>query len=351
MVVAFLGLSTLLMLFWLLFLITVSREDWETACQSKIADNLMKIDKLRRKDATNEKKLSQYHGISHVFMKLLIGGNSENEIMKIALETKSLNEGIPKGVGILEMPGYTMQRVLSFIGDGVLQKNILTKCLELYGKKYALDKTTQVLARICSYSLIGIAFTLSLGSLIYYLADKKTGLIVTGVGSMIIMGLVYAIYDDVGDNLNKRRTAIARQFPNVVSKMALLVTSGMILDRAWRETAESQELELYQEMRRTSDELDRLVDPEVAYTNFIDRCNTKETTKLASALIQSLSKGNTEIGILLKGLAHDAWEERQHTARRDAEAANSKLMIPTMLLFLAIMIMIMVPIAMTFTTL
>lgn len=103
----------------------------------------------------------------------------------------------------------------------------------------------------------------------------------------------------------------AAQFPNVVSKLALLVTSGMIMDRAWRETAQSQDLELYQEMRITAEELSNLVDPTTAYTNFINRCNTKETTKLASAIIQSQSKGNAEIGALLKGMAHDAWQERR----------------------------------------
>ena len=123
------------------------------------------------------------------------------------------------------------------------------------------------------------------------------------------------------------------------------------MDRAWRETAESQDLELYQEMRRTADELSNLVDPATAYTNFLNRCNTKETTKLASAIIQNQSKGNAEIGLLLKDMAHDAWQERRHTAKRDSEKANSKLMIPTMLLFVAILVMIMVPVALNFSSL
>ena len=171
------------------------------------------------------------------------------------------------------------------------------------------------------------------------------------VGALLIVVLTYALYDEVNDKLKKRRAAISRQFPNVVSKLALLVTSGMILDKAWKQTAESQDLVLYREMRKTVNELDNLVDPTAAYTNFLGRCNTKETTKLASALIQSQSKGNAEIGALLKGMAHDAWQERRHTAKSASEAANSKLMIPTIMLFIAILIMIMVPVAMNFTSL
>ena len=133
---------------------------------------------------------------------------------------------------------------------------------------------------------------------------------------MLVIVLVYALYDELGDQINKRRAAISRQFPNVVSKLALLVTSGMIMDRAWRETAQSQSGELYMEMRKTSEELANLVEPAAAYAGFIDRCNTKETTKLASAIIQNQTKGNAEVGVLLKAMAHEAWQERRHTAKR-----------------------------------
>ena len=112
------------------------------------------------------------------------------------------------------------------------------------------------------------------------------------------------------------------------------------MSKAWEETANSQNSELYLEMRKTAKELNNLVAPEIAYTNFIDRCNTKDTAKL---IIQNLSKGNAEIGRLLKSMASEAWEERQHTAKKDGEKANSLLMIPTMLLFISILIMIIMP--------
>jgi tight adherence protein C len=65
--------------------------------------------------------------------------------------------------------------------------------------------------------------------------------------------------------------------------------------------------------------------------------------------MQNLSKGNAEIGRLLKNMAQEAWFERRRSAKRDAEKANSKLMIPTMLLFIAILVMLMVPVALNFS--
>jgi len=188
-----------------------------------------------------------------------------------------------------------------------------------------------------------------LGAALASAGFQAAGVAILGIGSVLVLVLAYAMYDELGDRVRKRRSAISRQFPNVVSKLALLVTSGMIMDRAWKETAYSQDAELYKEMRKTSEELDNLVSPEAAYGSFISRCNTKETAKLASAIMQNLSKGNAEIGRLLKEMAREAWQERRHNAKRDAEKANSKLMIPTMLLFLAILVMLMVPVAMNFS--
>ena len=338
-----LSVATILTAFWLLMLMAVSRADWTAAAQNKLVDNLMKEDELRRKDAANAKTLEQYHGIVWSIMKLFIGGNSEKEIKKLRKQNAAIERGKLSGINILEMPGYTMQRAFPFF-TGPIYQNILEKCIELYGKKYARNKTTQTIARIASYPIIGIAMSLTMGSAFYFISDPMTGFLIMGTGSLMVIILSRSSYNHVGDDLKNRRVAISRQFPNVVSKMALLVTSGMTVDRAWRETANSQEMELYQEMRKTADELDRNVPPDEAYTNFINRCNTKETTKLASSILQSISKNASEIGNLLKDMAHEAWQERQHNARRDAENANSKLMIPTFMLFIAIMIMIMVPI-------
>lgn len=349
MVLIILLIATVLAAVWMFLLFGAAQDDWVVAAYNRVLDNRLRIEKLRRHDLEKEERLSKYHGVSRKIIGLVLSGSSEKKIKKLEKENLALQSGNLRSVNFLDLPGYVLQRRLEAIDRGSIHKELLTKCMELYGKKYAVNKTRQLLARLLSYPLIGVAASLSLGALTYSSGNRTGGIGVIFGGTMLILILVYALYDEVGDQLNKRRAAISRQFPNVVSKLALLVTSGMIMDRAWRETAESQNAELYLEMRKTSDELSNLVDPTTAYTNFINRCNTKETTKLASAIIQNQSKGNAEIGALLKGMAHEAWQERRHMAKRDSEKANSKLMIPTMLLFVAILVMIMVPVATNFS--
>ena len=341
--------ATALLITWFALTCMVTKEDWVAAAYNKVLDNMMAIDKLHMKEAQNHRKLEEYHGVSAVVMGLFLGGSSEKEVASLEAQNVRLQAGNLKNLSLFVMPGYVLLRKFDAIGKGNLNKTILTKSLELYGRKHAENKTKQLLAKLLSYPIIGVALSLMLGALVMGFGNFSMGIAILGVGTILVLFLVYAMYDELSDQAQKRREAIARQFPNAVSKLALLVTSGMIVDKAWKETAYSQDLELYREMQKTSQELDNLVSPEVAYSAFIGRCNTKETAKLASAIMQNLSKGNSEISIHLKSLAKEAWGERKHTAKRDSEKANSKMMIPTMLLFLSILVMIMVPVAMSFS--
>lgn len=343
-------LATVIMAFWLFLLFTVTDEDWILAATYQVLACQDKIDELKRKDASNAARLAQYHGVAAKVMSLFLGGDSHKEINKLQSQAEQLQNGELKSVSLLEMPGYVLQRRIVAIGRGSFNKTLYGLYSELKGSKYAGKYTAHLLAQILSYPILTLAAALALGAILLGFGNLVGGLAAAGVGSVMAFFLAYVLYDSVGDAVKKRRAAIARQFPNVVSKLALLVTSGMIMDRAWQETAESQNGELYWEMRKVVQERNNLVEPAAAYAHFIDRCATKEATKLASAIIQNQSKGNAEIGRLLKDMAHEAWQERRHTAKRDAEHANSKLMIPTMLLFVAILVMIMVPIALSFST-
>ena len=345
------ALATVLAVVWLILLFMVTTEDWMAAAYARVVDIRLEVARLQKEDEERAAELAKYHGVMAKVMGLFLGGSSEKRIKKLNRESEALQAGRLGSLSAFAMPGYVLFNRIDAIGHGTAHKALLSKYSELYGRKYAPNMTKQLMAQLLSYSILGVAGSLAVGSLIASAAGSAMGALITLLGTAMVLVLVYAMYDEVGDRLNKRRAAIARQFPNVVSKLALLVSSGMIMDRAWRETAMSQSGELYQEMRLTASELSNLVEPTAAYTSFINRCNTKETTKLASAIIQNQSKGNAEIGMLLRDMSHEAWQERRHTAKRDSEAANSKLMIPTMLLFVAILVMIMVPVALNFANL
>lgn len=349
MIIVALVVATVMTVFWLILLGRASGEDWVAAAYSKVFDNIAAIEKLRRKSTVRQDALAGNTGIVLVAMRLFYKSDFGKEISKLERQNERMKDGDLKSISLFSIPGYVLQREIEAIGMGEIHKTIMAKSYELYGKKHAVYKAKNLLAKLLSYPLIGVAVTLIVGGSLLSAGSATAGAAILGIGTVLVLVLSYAMYDELSDKVKKRREAIERQFPNVVSKLALLVTSGMIMDRAWKETAYSQNFELYKEMQKTSEELDNLVSSESAYGGFISRCNTKETAKLASAILQNQSKGNAEIGRLLKDLAREAWQERRHTAKRDAEKANSKLMIPTMFILIAILVMLMVPIAMNFS--
>ena len=60
-------------------------------------------------------------------------------------------------------------------------------------------------------------------------------------------------------------------------------------------------------------------------------------------MIQNMQKGNAEMSYFLKELSDEMWEEKKHLVKRKGEAAKSKLLIPTTMIFIGILIMVMVP--------
>ncbi|MCL2813902.1 MAG: type II secretion system F family protein [Oscillospiraceae bacterium] len=340
MLVIILTLGTLCSAAWFWLLGMTNTEDWKTCAYNRVLDNLIKMDKLRAKYAEKSRPRQQ-----------MFSFNPEKKIAGLEARNRELQKGNLKSLGIFDMPGYVLMRKFEIVGKGNLHKMIFAKNFELYGKKHAENKTAQLLARIFSYPLIGISLALIIGVSVMGFGKTEAGMGIAFAGTALVLVSVYAMYDELGDRIKKRREAIISQFPNMASKLALLVTSGMVMEKAWKETAYSQKLELYKEMQKTSEELDNLVGPEEAWGEFIRRCSTKETSKLASAIIQNLSKGNAEISHLLKAIAKEAWLERKHNAKREADKAGSRLMIPTILLFLAILLMIMAPVLMNLTVL
>lgn len=341
-------LASVLVSVWIYLLFQANDDDWMLAAYGKVMDNRSEITKLREKDYARERLLQQTQGIAQKALKCFYGKGNTKKIEKLEEQNEQIQAGNFKSVSVAVMPGFVLQRKINKITSSDAYKKILETNIEMFGKKHAEKKTKQIIAKILSYTIIGLALVLAVGIILMKL-NTTAGVGVMAVGVLLVLVLAYAQYDDVSSKVVIRRESISRQYPNVLSKLALLVTSGMIMDKAWRETAESRDDTLYLEMRRTADELDNLVGIDVAFGNFIDRCNTKETAKLASAIIQNQSKGNAEIGLLLKEMAKEAWIERKNMAKRDSEKANSKLMIPTMMIFISILIIIMVPIFMNFT--
>ena len=238
-----------------------------------------------------------------------------------------LNMGKINVLDTVPLAGYRLIQVLTWDATNDSVKKLNQKCLQFKEKKEAIHYTYYLLATLIGNIILG----------------RRSFLI--GIVIFVIFGLLgYIPYDSVNAVVTKRQEDIEREFPQVISKMTLLTVAGMEVSQAWRLASASGEGTLYKEMKRVLVDFDNNVSPVEAYSKFISRCSNTYTTKLATAIIQNISKGNSEIVTLFRQLNDESWLEHKHNARRMGEKIQSKLLLPTMLMFGGIIILIIVPV-------
>lgn len=167
---------------------------------------------------------------------------------------------------------------------------------------------------------------------------------IMGFAVVAAVGMAYYYHSLITDIIGEREESIMMELPDVLSKLALLVNAGMILNEAWGKISTTGEGTLYEEMQNSVIEMQNGISDFDAYINFARRCNVPAVTKFASTLVQNLSKGNKELVEFLRSFSDDSWNERKQEARRKGEIASTKLLIPICIMFLGIMLMIMIPI-------
>ena len=162
--------------------------------------------------------------------------------------------------------------------------------------------------------------------------------------TMFLAGLfIYSCERDEAKAHDERKDRMLEQFPRVISKLALLICSGMPLREGWRRVAEGGEGELYDEMKNTVSEIENGTMEIQAYKDFGNRCEVKEIQKFSSMLIQNMQKGSGELTEYMRELSLEMWTTRKDIAKKKGDRAASLLMLPISLIFIGILLMILAP--------
>ncbi len=208
---------------------------------------------------------------------------------------------------------------------------------EVYGKKYA---------EYYYYVSVGgkITYVITVLPVIFLLALLANNPLALFFGVVIAAIFIWYMNESFKDKLTERREEILADFPQVLSKMTLLVNSGMLLRDAWNLVAGQSDAVLFQEMQLTAAQLNNGVSEAAAYREFGERCGIKEIRKFSSMVIQGLEKGAAELTMFLKDMADELWLEKRNMVKQQGEKANAKLLMPTVIIFIGILFMIMAPI-------
>lgn len=208
---------------------------------------------------------------------------------------------------------------------------------EIKGKKYAEYFYYVIKGAGFTYILTILPFVFILGAL----SNEPMMLL---IGACLAALMIQYLEKDINGKLELRREELMLDLPQALSKLALLINSGMVMREAWVKVAYTGERALYQEMQATSQEMANGVSDLEALRNFADRCSLKDIRKVTSTLVQNMQKGNKELSYFLEEMSREMWEEKKNLVRQKGEVAGTKLMIPTGMIFIGILIMVVVPI-------
>jgi len=142
------------------------------------------------------------------------------------------------------------------------------------------------------------------------------------------------------ETVQARKDACEMEFPNMVSKLSLLINSGMILREAWELVAYGKEGELYDLMRTSCDYMRNGDSDSVAIHKFGMLSDSAEIKKFSSLMIQGLEKGNRELVDFLVGQASEYLAHKRQLALQQGEKAAGKLIIPLGITFVGIILII-----------
>lgn len=207
---------------------------------------------------------------------------------------------------------------------------------EIYGRKYA---------EFYHYVITG-------GSISYFLTLLPIGFCLGAIANNVMLGVLGVVASallleymsgEIKKNVNERREDILEDLPQMLSKFTLLINAGLIVRDAWFKVAYANDKPIYKEMQEACVEMNNGVPVREAVFHFADRCSVAEVRKFANSVNQNMEKGGSELTRVLKELTTVSWEEKRSRVKVKAASVGTKLMFPSMIMFIAIIMMVVVP--------
>lgn len=233
--------------------------------------------------------------------------------------------------------GYALLEIVNYQYHSKKDRRLRKELEVLYDPMY-----TDFYLRVARSEQITISLTLGIAAFILY---GMSGDLAIFCVIVILSIVLFAVFDSIIDQrISSRADEMLGDFTEMISKLALLTNTGMIMREAWENVANTSDAALYTEMKKTVQEMNNGIADVDAYFNFGSRCMLPEIKKFTSTIVQGLLKGNSELASMLQVQSKEVWAAKKQRARREGEKAASKLLIPTFIMFGGIMVMMIVPI-------
>ena len=182
--------------------------------------------------------------------------------------------------------------------------------------------------------------------------------IVALLGIITAFGVIPARNAEMKKLIKEREKEMMQDYPDIISKLSLLLTAGMTCRAAWekictdysghRGSSKKKDTKTgfryaYEEMSKTLIQIKMGMSEAEAYEEFGNRCQVVAYQRLGSMLSKNLRRGSRDMTALLQTEARNALEERREKVRQRGEEVGTKLLLPMFGMFGIVIAIVIVP--------
>lgn len=175
-----------------------------------------------------------------------------------------------------------------------------------------------------------------------------------GIGVLIFISPIFLLFRErqiLEEKRKQERQQMLRDYPEIVSKLTLLLSAGVNLRKAVERIGKDYinynrvngERKAYEILVEICEEMERGVAESEAYERIGEKSGLLSYRTLSALLVQHLQKGSQGIELMLEEEAEKAQEMRKQQARIQGEQASTKLLFPMVLMLLIVFVILLVP--------
>ncbi|BCJ86619.1 hypothetical protein skT53_16040 [Effusibacillus dendaii] len=193
--------------------------------------------------------------------------------------------------------------------------------------------------------MYGLKSLTAAGCLAYFvLLGIKAGSLFIGMGILAASFGYWLPNLWLRQKINRRKRQIRREFPYILSTLAVMSEAGLQLFPALQGTVGTGKGEVVQELRRVVKDASFGMALAESLQRMAHRCQVEEVNRFVSAVTQNLERG-TGIAQVLRKQSVELWNTRKKKAQQLGQQASLKMFFPLLLLvFPAIIIFILGPV-------
>lgn len=187
--------------------------------------------------------------------------------------------------------------------------------------------------------------------IVWTVVKEDNGPVFLGLTLLAAIGVFFLKDKDLHEQVLEKKKSLKMAYPGILNKFVLYMGAGMTVRGSFlkiatdylNDSSRKTDNPAYEEMLYSCNELSAGVSEGLVYEQFGKRSGLQEYTRFATMLGQNLKKGNAALLGRLREEADKAMQENLQFRKKIGEEAETKLLVPMIMMMGIVMLLVMLP--------